>query len=95
MIAMRYGSVPVVSRTGGLVDTVFESRDKTNGFTAAAGDAEDLGRALDRALAAFSGGGWDAVTRCAMTGDFSWERSIGRYLELYQKALRARGAAAR
>lgn len=95
MIAMRYGSVPVVSRTGGLVDTVFEGGAKGNGFTAAPGDADDLGKALDRAIAAYHGNGWDATTRSAMSGDFSWERSIGRYLELYQKALQARGAAAR
>ena len=95
MIAMRYGGVPVVSRTGGLSDTVFEDGPRANGFTCAPGDAEDLGRALERALAAFGGAGWDALTKSAMSGDYSWEKSIGFYLQVYAKALASRAPAAR
>ena len=95
MIAMRYGAVPVVSRTGGLVDTVSEEGARANGFTAAPGDSEDLGRALDRALSRFGAPAWDALARAAMTGDYSWERSIGLYLEVYRKALASRAPASR
>jgi starch synthase len=94
MIAMRYGSVPVVSRTGGLADTVFEEGPRANGFTAAPGDAEALGAALDRALARFGSPAWDDLTAAAMAGDFSWEKSLAVYLDLYKKAGALRSAKA-
>ena len=80
MIAMRYGSVPVAAKTGGLADTVAEPG---NGFLCRPGDAGDLGLALDRAFAARAGGGWGAVRGAAMASDFSWERSVQRYVGLY------------
>ena len=83
MIAMRYGSVPVASRTGGLSDTVFEG---TTGFLCKPGDAAELAAALDRALAARSTPGWAALARAGMTADFSWDRSTHEYLEAYRKA---------
>ncbi len=86
MIAMRYGAVPVVSRTGGLADTVVEEGPKANGYLAAPGDAADLRRALERALSAFGAPAWEARASAAINGDFSWERSIERYLELYKDA---------
>ncbi|MCR4294199.1 MAG: glycogen synthase [Elusimicrobia bacterium] len=89
MIAMRYGAVPVVSRTGGLNDTVFEEpRDgrDANGFLCAPGDGEDLARALDRAVAAFGAPGWPARVAAGMSGDFSWDRSVERYLEVFREA---------
>jgi starch synthase len=86
MIAMRYGSVPVASRTGGLADTVFEDGPRPNGFVCRPDDAEDLGRALDRALAAYPVPGWAARSRAGMESDFSWDRSVARYLELYGAA---------
>lgn len=88
MIAMRYGAVPVVSLTGGLVDTVAEGKPPANGFTARPDDAADLGRAVDRALAVFGGQDWKKLARSAMSCDFSWDRSIDRYLELYDAARR-------
>ena len=84
MIAMRYGSVPLVSKTGGLADTVSEA----NGFVCAPGDAEDLGRALDRALAAAKTPAWGALVKAGMNGDFSWDRSVDAYLDLYREAAR-------
>ncbi len=89
MIAMRYGAVPVVSRTGGLNDTVFEeARDgrDPNGFLCAPGDGDDLARALDRAVAAFGAPGWDARMKAGMSGDFSWDRSVERYLDIFREA---------
>ena len=89
MIAMRYGSVPLVSRTGGLVDTVFEADSAgrpANGFVCEPGDGADLARALDRALAAARAPGWAERVRAGMTGDFSWDRSVELYLELFREA---------
>jgi len=91
MIAMRYGAVPVVSRTGGLNDTVFEEPGEgrpANGFLCEPGDGADLGKALDRALAMASAGGpaWTARVQAGMTGDYSWDRSVERYLEVFREA---------
>ncbi len=91
MIAMRYGTVPVAACTGGLVDTVREEPTagrEANGFQCASGDVADLGRALDRALAARGSADWDARVRAGMSGDFSWERSAAEYLSVYEEAAR-------
>jgi starch synthase len=85
MIAMRYGSAPVVARTGGLVDTV---TDET-GFLCAPNDGADLARTLDRAIDARFAPGWDARVRAAMAGDFSWDRAVEDYLEIYRAAARS------
>lgn len=90
MIAMRYGAVPVVSRTGGLNDTVFEEPRggrPANGFLCRPGDGEDLARALDRAVAEFGSPAWNARVRAGMAGDFSWDRSVERYLEIFREAV--------
>lgn len=97
MIAMRYGAVPVVAKTGGLADTVFETPEagrRANGFVCKPGDAADLGAALDRALAAFVRPDWPERVAAAMACDFSWDRSVTRYVELYQRAKGARASAA-
>lgn len=88
MIAMRYGAIPIVSRTGGLADTVFESaRDgrAPNGFLAAPGDAADLGRALDRALGA-SARERSELVRSGLSTPCSWDGPVARYVELYGRA---------
>ncbi len=89
MIAMRYGAVPLVSKTGGLSDTVFEKPREArpaNGFLCRPGDGEDLAKALDRALAAARAPGWEARVRAGMSGDFSWDRSVELYLDLFREA---------
>lgn len=91
MIAMRYGSVPVAARTGGLSDTVFEESSagrEANGFLCAPNDGADLARALDRALDSRPTPAWDARVRAAMAGDFSWDRSVAEYLDVYREALK-------
>ncbi len=88
MIAMRYGAVPLVSKTGGLSDTVFEeprAGRPANGFLCKPSDGEDLAKALDRALAAARAPGWDERVRAGMSGDFSWDRSAGLYLDLFRE----------
>ncbi|MBI4377209.1 MAG: glycogen synthase GlgA [Elusimicrobia bacterium] len=92
MIAMRYGGVPVVTRTGGLADTVSESSSEgrpANGFVAKPGDTQDLGAALDRALAGYAG-----RVKAAMESRFSWDQSVNAYLELYRKAIESRAGSA-
>ncbi|MBI5883501.1 MAG: glycogen synthase GlgA [Elusimicrobia bacterium] len=99
MIAMRYGAVPVASSTGGLADTVFEEEvpaspggrggRAANGFLAAPEDGEDLGRAIDRALAAYSArDSWRARALAGMESDCSWDRSASIYEDLYQRSRR-------
>ncbi|MDE2142078.1 MAG: glycogen synthase GlgA [Elusimicrobia bacterium] len=91
MIAMRYGSIPIAARTGGLSDTVFEEASpgrKANGYLCAANDGADLARALGRALDARRAGAWDARVRAAMAGDFSWDRSVSEYVAVYREAAR-------
>jgi starch synthase len=91
LIALRYGSVPVVRKTGGLADTVFDpidEADRANGFTFSEISASAMLEALDRALALYRDSeGWLRLLRNGMQGDFSWRRSALRYLELYRKAV--------
>ena len=86
MIAMRYGAVPVASRTGGLADTVFEDGPGANGFLCEPGDAGSLGLALDRALTEFGSPKWKKRVAAGMAGDFSWVRSMTSYSDLYARA---------
>ena len=82
MIAMRYGTLPVVNKTGGLADTVI---DNQTGFVFTPLSAKNLQTAIERAVAVWN----DHPSRqtmqyAAMTQDFSWGPSARRYLEIYQ-----------
>jgi starch synthase len=98
MIAMRYGSIPVATRTGGLADTVVETPAagaRQNGFLSEPGDAAGLGAALDRALTAHGTPAWTGLVQDAMRCDFSWDSSVARYAALYKEvAAKPRAAAA-
>eukprot|EP00803_Ostreobium_quekettii_P003798 evm.model.scf_1142EXC.6 EVM.evm.TU.scf_1142EXC.6 scf_1142EXC:41238-47548(-) len=88
MIAMRYGGVPVVRRTGGLADTVKDvdqHADDGNGFVFDGVDESSLNSALERAINKFKGGGqqWESLARRNMALDFSWDKSAASYVELY------------
>lgn len=91
LIAMRYGTVPVVRRTGGLADTVAdcdENGERGDGFVFGEPTSVALGDAVGRALAAYRDAGrWDGLVRRAMRADHSWERSAGEYAELYLTAI--------
>ncbi len=96
MYALRYGTIPIVARTGGLLDTV---RDETEmpgrgtGFMMRGGTAGDLLEAVRRGLA-FRGadrGLWRKMQRRAMAEDFSWDRAAREYADLYGEILRAAG----
>jgi starch synthase len=96
LIALRYGTVPIVRRTGGLTDTVreFDPAARTGtGFTFDAFSEEALLGAVRRAAAVYRQPAlWRALVRNGMAEDFSWGASAREYVTLYRKALRARSA---
>jgi starch synthase len=95
LIALKYGSIPIVRKTGGLVDTVFDvdfsgmKFADTNGFCFEHPDALGLDSALDRALALWKNDRkkWKALMAQAMSHDFSWNSSSKLYLDVYEKIL--------
>jgi starch synthase len=86
MIAMRYGSVPVVRATGGLADTV---QDGVTGFTFQHYSADAFWRAIQRATYIYNTDreSWRAIQHNGMTADFSWMRSAQGYQQLYEWAI--------
>ena len=88
MIALKYGTIPVVHATGGLADTITDLRaapETANGFAFEGYRAEELLLATTDALASYRViPQWQALMKRAMACDFSWARSISRYLELYR-----------
>ncbi len=87
LIAMRYGSVPIVRHTGGLADTVTEGM-KGTGFVFNDATANDLLDAVDRALTCWADQkSWAILAERAMSCDFGWEPSAAKYMEVYRKAI--------
>jgi len=86
MIAMRYGLVPVVRRTGGLKETVSEGPNGT-GFCFEGLAAEDLLGAVTRAAVLRRGDpiGWRALQRRGMVVDFSIDQMAADYAALYER----------
>lgn len=97
MIALRYGTVPVVRRTGGLADTIVDvdSDPEGNGYLFEPFEAVWFLDAIHRALSRFGDSDrWRSLVTRGMGVDFSWNRSAKRYLELYRRAVeRASGRA--
>lgn len=95
MIAMRYGSVPVVRATGGLADTVKDFDPQTgegNGFSFEPYDRWALFAAIVRAVENYKyKDTWHKLQVKGMTADFSWNASARKYVDLYYRALAARG----
>lgn len=94
MIALRYGTIPVVRETGGLRDTVLSYNEFTgegNGFSFFNYNAHDMLHVLQRALHYFQTQPeiWAKLQRRGMTQDFSWLHSSQLYLELYHKLMPA------
>lgn len=97
LYSLRYGTLPVVRRTGGLADTVVDAggkkinHDKATGFVFSQANSRDLFEALNRALALYSRPQiWRQLVANAMRQDFSWKKSAKKYEELYEEALKAR-----
>jgi starch synthase len=91
MYALRYGTIPIVRATGGLVDTVepYDAGKGTGtGFRFDTPDGTGLMWAVDQALAAWKNRkAWTALMRRAMAREFSWQRSAGEYVDLYRRAM--------
>ena len=92
MIAMRYGTVPVVRETGGLKDTVIPYNKYTGegrGFTFTYPNANDMVWVLREAVELYRTDkkAWRALQKAGMTADFSWTAASGQYLALYQRLL--------
>ena len=91
MYSLRYGTLPIVRDTGGLSDSVIdphESADKADGFKFSRYSANDLGRAIIRALSIYySPARFKAMRRNAMAADFSWDQTARSYVRVYQKAI--------
>ncbi|XP_031388367.1 probable starch synthase 4, chloroplastic/amyloplastic isoform X5 [Punica granatum] len=101
MIAMRYGSIPIARKTGGLNDSVFDVDDDTvplqfrNGFTFLNADEQGLSSAFERAFNHYNNSAetWQQLVQKVMNLDFSWDSSASQYEELYSKSVaRARAA---
>ncbi|MGC2063925.1 MAG: glycogen synthase GlgA [Thermodesulfovibrionales bacterium] len=91
LIALRYGSIPIARRTGGLADTITDYDSRTwhgTGFLFEDYSVDALLAAVRRALSVYrSPERFKCVLQDAMAGNFSWERAAGRYLMLYRKAV--------
>ncbi len=98
LIALRYGTIPVVRAVGGLADTVRDldaDAQRGNGFSFAAYTSEAFADAIARALRAYraDGAAWTVLRGRAMREDHSWAASAARYVRMYASAARARRAA--
>jgi len=92
MYSLRYGTVPVVHRTGGLADTVHDpltaAPNRANGFCFTEPEAPALMKTLDRALSCFSQRYfWRKLQANGMAGDYSWSNRARSYEEIYQSIL--------
>ena len=88
IIAMRYGTLPIVRETGGLKDTVVPYNEFTGegtGFSFANFNGDEMGDAVFRAERLFwdNRDAWNQLVTHAMSQDFSWTRSADKYLDLY------------
>jgi starch synthase len=97
MYSMRYGTVPIVRRIGGLADTVTDVTTTSRANRSATGfvfedyTPEALVQAVTRALTAFRDRGlWTQLMQTGMQRDFSWERSAREYVKVYERALTKR-----
>jgi len=87
MIAMRYGTLPLVRNTGGLADSVIDGRD---GFVFEKYSEKDLTVSMKKAMETYTNepSRWHTMIERAMKKDFSWNRSAKEYLKLYKSLLK-------
>ncbi len=86
LYSLRYGTLPIVHRTGGLADTVVDAElDNATGFVFDTATTAELVKTIQRALTLFSQKKrWNQLQRNAMQQDFSWDKSALEYIQLYQ-----------
>lgn len=89
MIAMRYGSLPLVRKVGGLKDTVIaynDDKEHANGFAFENIDQNEMYEALNRALKLYyqDEDEFNRVLKNAMNSDYGWEKTAEKYIELYK-----------
>jgi starch synthase len=92
LIALKYGSVPLVRETGGLVDSITpynEFNQTGNGFSFTNFNAHDMMHVLRYALHIYQHNkeAWDQIVQAGMSSDFSWKNSAKQYRKLYKKLL--------
>lgn len=95
MYSLRYGTVPVVCKTGGLADTVIDADDEAlaTGFLIAQANVDEVEIGLKRALSAYQNKAlWLKLRRRGMAQEFSWQESAAAYLRLYKEAMVANGS---
>jgi starch synthase len=93
MYSMKYGTVPIVRKTGGLADSVadFDESEDSTGFAFEDYSATALFDAVRRARRAYSdGNGWAELVLRAMKRDFSWQQQSKAYVETYLATLKKR-----
>jgi starch synthase len=93
MYSLKYGTIPIVRATGGLDDSIQEFHPENgqgNGFKFKDYTPGALSNAARTALKVYAKKeSWNVLLQNAMASDFSWERSAGEYLALYQKISRS------
>lgn len=90
MVALRYGTIPVVRETGGLRDSIKDSGDgEGNGFTFANYNAHEMLYTIRRALEGYKNAdGWKILVQRALDSDYSWGRSANEYIRLYKELIK-------
>jgi len=102
MYSLRYGTVPVVRRVGGLADSVTDTNQETLASNTATGFvfndycSVQLAETIERAVTVYrQPSEWDQIVRTGMAIDWSWIRSAHRYVEVYRTAIERRHERAR
>jgi len=100
MFSQRYGTVPVVHATGGLVDSVTDCTSESLAAGTATGivfspcTGDELLRAIHRAMPLYrEPRTWQAIQRAGMQRDFSWTASAARYADIYRRLAESRAPA--
>lgn len=90
MVALRYGTIPIVRETGGLRDSVRDSGDgEGNGFVFSSYNAHDMLHAIRRACEGYRDKeGWQILVKRAMESDNSWGKSANEYIRMYKELLK-------
>ncbi len=90
MVALRYGTIPIVRETGGLRDSVKDSGDgEGNGFVFSSYNAHDMLHAIRRAVEGYNDKkGWPILVKRAMDSDNSWGKSANDYIKMYKEILK-------